>query len=86
MISHASWNMSMGTWAKTVHHLQTFLIVSSFSYNVDIPKVWICLFINISYSDMSNQTRQFQGNILSMLHLLLFQNRFLLSMETTPSI
>lgn len=44
------------------------------------------VYVNISYSDMSNQTRQFQGNILSMLHLLLFQNQFLQSMETNPSI
>lgn len=42
------------------------------------------VYVNISYKDMSNQTRQFQGNILSMLHL--FQNQFLLSMETNPNI
>lgn len=43
--------------------------------------------VNISYNDMSNQTRQDQGNILSMLHLLLFfQNQFSLAMETNPSI
>lgn len=43
-------------------------------------------YVNISYSDMNNQTRQFQRNILSMLHLLLLQNQLPLSMETNASI